>query len=443
MNYFKDKHNCLIICSYLIVLLSFYFFELNNYNTVILYIINFSACFFLCIIFFLRNRNKTEFPFVVILFIALLMRIILIPASPVTSDDYYRYLWDGKVQSEGMNPYEFPPAELKNMQDSILYPHITYPEIKTIYPPLAQIVFLLSFKISGFNFWGLKIFYLIFETAILFFLFNILKLLNTNTNYIFLYVLSPLVIFEFFINLHIDIALILFFTGSIYFALKKNLNISFLFLGFSVLSKIYTLIFLPVYILYFINLNIQYKKIYSGIFCFLLSFLLIAPYQNYIAGLFSALQNYMRHWYFNNLFYVIFKYFGDIAGYFGRGVARLILILFFVIAYIYILKSGFPFVIQLFLVSFFYLFLSPTVHPWYVSLLVMFLPFCFSYSALFWSGVLGFVNITVYFYLKNNKWEDFIPVLITEYIMLAVLIFFDIKNFRKIVQLQKSLSLTK
>ena len=42
--------------------------------------------------------------------VALLARLILIPAAPVFSDDIYRYGWDGRVQAAGISPYPYPPA---------------------------------------------------------------------------------------------------------------------------------------------------------------------------------------------------------------------------------------------------------------------------------------------------------------------------------------------
>ncbi|MBK8550839.1 MAG: hypothetical protein IPL53_07160 [Ignavibacteria bacterium] len=232
MTLFKDKSNALIIFFYLLILLSFYFSNLADYEKVILYIINFYLCFTLCIIFFLRNKAKPEFSLKEIIFISLVLRVILIFVNPITSDDYYRYLWDGMVQAEGMNPYEYSPLDLSKLHDNEIYPNVTYTDIKTIYPPVSQIIFYLSYVLSGANAYGLKLFYLLFETGILYFLFQSLKFLKTNSNYIFLYVLSPLILFEFFINAHVDIIILFFLSGFICFALSKKTGAALLFLSF-------------------------------------------------------------------------------------------------------------------------------------------------------------------------------------------------------------------
>ncbi len=71
------------------------------------------------------------------------MRAVLLPLPPHYSDDVWRYLWDGWVQLQGVNPYAHAPA------DPVLEPlrtawHalVNHPEIPTIYPPGAQLAFL-------------------------------------------------------------------------------------------------------------------------------------------------------------------------------------------------------------------------------------------------------------------------------------------------------------
>ena len=105
------------------------------------------------------------------------------------------------------------------------------------------------------------------------------------------------------------------------------------------------------------------------------------------------------------------------------------MIIFFLTAYIFILRSKLSIIQKLYLVSFFYLFFAHTVHQWYVTLIVLFLPVCFSYSALYWSGIIGLTNITIFYFLRDGVWADFMPVLIAEYVGLALLIALDIRRF--------------
>jgi len=430
LNPFKDKYNVLILSLYTLILLSFYVFDLTNYDKVILYIVNFYLCFTLCIMFFMRNKYKTVFSLKEIIFIALALRVILMFVNPITSDDYYRYLWDGKVQAEGINPYEYSPLELSKLHDKEIYPNVTYPDIKTIYPPVSEMVFYFSYELSGPNVYALKIIYLLFEAGILYFLFLTLRYLKINSNYIFLYTMSPLVLFEFFINAHVDIIILFFLSGFIYFSISKNTGPALLFLSFSVLSKTYSLIFLPLYLIYLYRSGMDFKNIFIQMFYFMLPLLLLNLYGSSLVNLYLTMGNYMQNWYSNNLIYVMLNSVINVFNVNDHHIARYILIMFFLTTYFFILRSGFTLLQKLYLISFFYLFFSHTVHQWYLTLLVLFLPACFSYSAFYWSGIIGLTNITVYYYLNDKAWDDFMPVLVTEYIILSILIIYDIKKFQ-------------
>ena len=76
--------------------------------------------------------------------IAVVMRVALLPLAPELTDDFYRYLWDGHVQLAGTNPYLYAPGapEVEGLRTA--WHHlINNPTVPTIYPPLAQLVFLM------------------------------------------------------------------------------------------------------------------------------------------------------------------------------------------------------------------------------------------------------------------------------------------------------------
>ncbi|MFD9947429.1 glycosyltransferase 87 family protein [Nonomuraea sp. NPDC059023] len=86
-------------------------------------------------------------------------------APPSSSGDFYRYVWDGRVQATGISPYDHPPADpvLAPLRDAWLFPgvcearyplpgggctRINRPTVPTIYPPVAQGYFLLVHVLS-------------------------------------------------------------------------------------------------------------------------------------------------------------------------------------------------------------------------------------------------------------------------------------------------------
>lgn len=81
----------------------------------------------------------------VTLALAVLAGVALVAAPSVLSDDLFRYLWDARVASHGIDPYRFAPSDpaLAGLRDA-LHARVNHPGIPTIYPPVAQLVFLVA-----------------------------------------------------------------------------------------------------------------------------------------------------------------------------------------------------------------------------------------------------------------------------------------------------------
>ena len=85
-----------------------------------------------------------------ILIVGLAMRLLLLPGTPI-STDIFRYIWDGRVQAAGINPYLYLPSDaaLTGLRDSAIYPYINRADYApTIYPPASQMIFYLVTRIS-------------------------------------------------------------------------------------------------------------------------------------------------------------------------------------------------------------------------------------------------------------------------------------------------------
>ncbi|AKF08195.1 hypothetical protein [Sandaracinus amylolyticus] len=97
--------------------------------------------------------------------IALVAGLALVCAPPLLSDDVYRYLWDARVLRNGIDPYAYPPTDpaLIGLRDA-LHARINHPDLPTIYPPLAQIVFVIADAIAHAP-WSMKLVALIAHLA--------------------------------------------------------------------------------------------------------------------------------------------------------------------------------------------------------------------------------------------------------------------------------------
>jgi len=82
---------------------------------------------------------------------AVALRLALLMTEPLLSTDIYRYVWDGKVQGAGINPYRYVPADdsLARLRDDAVYPNINRADYAvTIYPPVAQMFFFLATRLG-------------------------------------------------------------------------------------------------------------------------------------------------------------------------------------------------------------------------------------------------------------------------------------------------------
>ena len=81
----------------------------------------------------------------------IVLRAYVLLFDPFLSSDIYRYIWDGRVQAAGINPYRYFPADeaLAFLRDATIFPRINRADFAvTIYPPVAQFFFLIVTRIS-------------------------------------------------------------------------------------------------------------------------------------------------------------------------------------------------------------------------------------------------------------------------------------------------------
>jgi alpha-1,6-mannosyltransferase len=146
-----------------------------------------------------------------ILIVGLLMRLLLLPGWPV-STDVYRYVWDGRVQGAGINPYLHLPADpvLASLRDGAIYPYINRADYApTIYPPTSQIVFFLVTRISDAEL-AMKAAMLAFEGLAVWAILQLLAARGLPRSHVLLYAWHPLPLWEFARSGHVDIVAIAF-----------------------------------------------------------------------------------------------------------------------------------------------------------------------------------------------------------------------------------------
>ena len=146
--------------------------------------------------------RRSKFPahtLLIVLIGGALFRSILVPLDPPPlSSDIYRYIWDGRVQEAGVNPYLYVPADsrLAALRDDYIYPNINRREYAhTIYPPVAQAFFFIVARVTQ-SVPGFKSVLMLVDLVTIGLVAATLRVIGQPAERVIAYALHPLPIFE-------------------------------------------------------------------------------------------------------------------------------------------------------------------------------------------------------------------------------------------------------
>ena len=316
---------------------------------------------------------------------AVVIRLTFGNSLPILSDDFCRFLWDGRMWQLGYNPFAVLPgqwaamhANLLTAQDQFLLSHMNSVDYYTVYPPLNQFLFWLAALVYGH--FGLGGGVLVLRSAILvgdvFSIIAVYKLAGKGERGISLaslWALNPLLIFEGVGNLHFEPLMMCFLLWGILVYRENKPALSGAAFVLSALSKLQVILLFP--LLFFRKPGKKLLHwIATGFSLALIFFLMLPPslWKNF--G--TSLDLYFQKFEFNASIYSLLDAWGThIKGYnpihtigpFLSVVAALV-ILFLAIKYRKCDERTFFRVATISWTA--YLLLSTTVHPWYVLPLV-------------------------------------------------------------------------
>lgn len=160
-----------------------------------------------------------DIPIAYIIVIACACRAAFLPSNPILENDGYRYILDGAVTAAGGNPYQYPPEimadrgphgfwqDLQDRSDArTVLSRVTYQEIPTIYPPLAQFSFAIGQLIMPWSYVGQRIVFIAFDLAAIAFIMMTLRELARPVAWVVMYAWNPLILKEIANSAHSDAA---------------------------------------------------------------------------------------------------------------------------------------------------------------------------------------------------------------------------------------------
>src|SRR5579872_4009903 len=170
---------------------------------------------------FFATTNVSRRVVVIGLVLAAAWHIAFLRVPAGADDDIHRYLWDGRVQRLGYNPYIVVPsapalAGLHTPQTRTL----NNPYLPSPYPPGAELFFRAITAIHESVF-TLKVAFVVCDFAIVFILLDILRRSGQGAHWVLAYAWNPLLAVEVAGSGHVDIVGVLLLTVSVAALLRR------------------------------------------------------------------------------------------------------------------------------------------------------------------------------------------------------------------------------
>jgi alpha-1,6-mannosyltransferase len=190
----------------------------------------------------LAERIPPEHALWLIFGLGIILRAYVLLFDPLLSSDIYRYVWDGRVQAAGINPYRYFPADeaLAFLRDGAIFPHINRAATAvTIYPPVAQFFFLIVTRI-GETVTMMRLALLGCEAVTVTMIMLLLRRMDRPVTRVIAYLWHPLPLWEIANSGHVDALMVALMLLGLWIALIGHALRGTVLIALSVLVKPYT-----------------------------------------------------------------------------------------------------------------------------------------------------------------------------------------------------------
>lgn len=211
------------------------------------------------------RRRLAGASYELLLVVAIVARILPVASPPLLETDPYRYLWDGAVLVAGENPYRVAPrrvldaslgappapgdpdaAEVRRLAALTRDPQVAralvlvnHPEVPTVYPPVAQLLFGAGALLDAGNVFVLKGLVALVDLGVLALVAWFLARLGRPREYLLLYAWCPLVLQVFPGAAHYDVLASGLLLGSLALLLRERRVLAGVLLGLGTMAKVY------------------------------------------------------------------------------------------------------------------------------------------------------------------------------------------------------------
>jgi len=270
-----------------------------------------SAAYFLSIL----RMDHDRLPMSLIWGFALIFRLILLFTSPTLSDDVFRYIWDGHLFNQGINPYALPVnSPLLDTYDIPLRALVNNNWMASPYLPAAQLHFAYLYRIAPGNVLVFQIAAVTLDLLTGWLVMDILRLFGLPRRRVLIYLWNPLIVLEFAHGAHMDALMIFLVMATFWLLVKakpgsihesKLKSTSVLTLAGATLTKMVPVLLVPVVIRRWgwrrLSLFIAILLVVITLFTIGAGWGLTGSLDG--KGLFGAIRIYTNYWNYNSGIY--------------------------------------------------------------------------------------------------------------------------------------------
>lgn len=269
------------------------------------------------------------------------------------SNDLYRYVWEGRIQRAGFNPYAHAPSDpaLEHLRDAD-HGKINHPTYKTIYPPLAQVLFRAA---AGLGPTGLRNLVLGLDVAVVVLLLAWLRATGRPPGQAIVYAWAPLAVASAGVG-HVEPLMLLLLVGGAWAWEARRPYRAAALVGGAILAKTVAVLAVP---------WLLWRR--PRTLPVLLAVVVLGYLPYWTPGLFDTLYSFGADFAFNGSLFQVVR---GLAPEAAHGVVALLLALW--VALVTLSQPRIAHALVLLLAGL--LLLSPTVHFWYLTWFLVLLP---------------------------------------------------------------------
>jgi hypothetical protein len=177
---------------------------------------------------------------------AIVLRVLLLPTAP--SDDVSRYLWEGRLLTQGVSPYaQTADADSLLVFRDAQWAQMNHKDQPTAYPPLTELAFAAVASLT-YHPLAFKLFFVAADLLTLLGVLRLLKLRGLAVQYSGFYALSPIVLIAYAGEGHFDALMVAALVWAVWAAAVGRDKLAVLLVSIATGVKWITLPLLPFFI---------------------------------------------------------------------------------------------------------------------------------------------------------------------------------------------------